>query len=178
MQQLIGNSCLLLQWEEKWSQKGSSRELIKKTPFWCKIKETQNVSAGGKVIQSKPFIFQMRKLPLFQPARAVRRLPPSKLMDSGYRQCWVSICLCLCGIRLGGVPTQLHKSWGKKEDSEFICSMSHFDMEIHLLVGFFLPPKFPIAPRDSILPVYYLNQSSSASPSVTSVSLIIILTNQ
>lgn len=51
-------------------------------------------------------------------------------------------------------------------------------MEMHLLVDFFLPPKFPVAPGESILRIYDMNQSSLTSQSVSSSFPIIIIISQ
>ena len=116
----------------------------------------------------------MRKLPLFQPSRAISLLPPTKLMDSGYLQCSASIYLCLSESRTGLVPSLLPKSQGRKEDPRFIHNMSHLWYGNAFACWFFLLPELPIAPRESILSSRYVNQSSLASQSVSPSSPIII----
>lgn len=152
---------------------------LRKHHFDVKSKKTPNVSTGGKIIQSKPFIFQMRKLPLFQPARAISCPLQSKLMDSGYLQCSVSICLCLCGSRIGLAPSLLHKSRGRKEGPECIYNMPQLWYgNAFACWCFFILPRFPVAPRESILPIYYMNLSSLASQPLSSACPLLIIINQ
>ena len=98
-------------------------------------------------------------------------------MTAGRKDGYMNTIRVLIGRRGEGMgQSSNHEERKKILNSSVVCHTLIWKY-ICLLI-FFLPPKFPIAPRESILPVYYMNLPSLASQSVTSVSPIIIPINQ
>lgn len=108
--------------QKKNDPERNSRELIKKTPFWCQIKETQD----GKTIQPKLLIFQTRRQPLSQPAGASNHLLSSSSWTGAIFPLGFPLYLSLwkwCRFSSKSViqitRTRLEAAF------ECICSMSH-----------------------------------------------------